>query len=321
MKEMEQAALMRDSRFVAPPYLSSGPPILLNPDRVIPHTTMTNVRFDAHYQPNVALAPAATQRKQAAVQDDKLKIESMSEENVAKTEEKSDDVDLKNCEMNEIEKEDDAASLAVMTVRIKEEPQSSIEMTVDSTVEQEMEIVRNALENNALDSKEAKEKLLHELAKLRIKQEERLNAALVAKKSLQQELEFLRVAKKEKLREATEAKRSLRKEIERLRADHERKLKEVNESRHRLKRELELARSKRCDKISEISKSKARLKSQVEQLRNKLNEVENEKEKLSAELENEKKLRDGLEVKTFRENEEEVKEEEKETKVVDKDNE
>uniref|UniRef100_A0A8D2M8A6 Ski oncogene n=1 Tax=Zonotrichia albicollis TaxID=44394 RepID=A0A8D2M8A6_ZONAL len=85
-----------------------------------------------------------------------------------------------------------------------------------SGLEAELEHLRQALDSG-LDTKEAKEKFLHEVVKMRVKQEEKLNAALQAKRSLHQELEFLRVAKKEKLREATEAKRNLRKEIERLR--------------------------------------------------------------------------------------------------------
>uniref|UniRef100_A0A2K5V0P7 Ski oncogene n=1 Tax=Macaca fascicularis TaxID=9541 RepID=A0A2K5V0P7_MACFA len=106
-----------------------------------------------------------------------------------------------------------------------------------SGLEAELEHLRQALEGG-LDTKEAKEKFLHEVVKMRVKQEEKLSAALQAKRSLHQELEFLRVAKKEKLREATEAKRNLRKEIERLRAENEKKMKEANESRLRRLRQV-----------------------------------------------------------------------------------
>ncbi|XP_014399247.1 PREDICTED: ski oncogene, partial [Myotis brandtii] len=105
--------------------------------------------------------------------------------------------------------------------------------TPSGGLEAELEHLRQALEGG-LDTKEAKEKFLHEVVKMRVKQEEKLSAALQAKRSLHQELEFLRVAKKEKLREATEAKRNLRKEIERLRAENEKKMKEANEARLRL---------------------------------------------------------------------------------------
>ncbi|XP_078697547.1 ski oncogene-like isoform X2 [Branchiostoma floridae x Branchiostoma belcheri] len=155
---------------------------------------------------------------------------------------------------------------------------------LDSTVEQELELVRSALDGGC-EGKEAKEKLLHELAKIRMRQEERLNSALQAKKSLQQELDFLRVAKKEKLREAAEAKRNLRKEIERLRVEHERKLRETNESKQRLKRELELVRSKRLEKFGDVNKSKTKLRAQIEELKERMAALDAENQQLRLELE------------------------------------
>ncbi|XP_045865925.1 ski oncogene isoform X3 [Meles meles] len=150
-------------------------------------------------------------------------------------------------------------------------------------LEAELEHLRQALEGG-LDTKEAKEKFLHEVVKMRVKQEEKLSAALQAKRSLHQELEFLRVAKKEKLREATEAKRNLRKEIERLRAENEKKMREANESRLRLKRELEQAR-------------------QIEDLQVKLQQAEADREQLRADLLREREAREHLEkvVKELRE--------------------
>ncbi|KAJ7306440.1 hypothetical protein JRQ81_009792, partial [Phrynocephalus forsythii] len=60
------------------------------------------------------------------------------------------------------------------------EPQSSA-----SGLEAELEHLRQALDGG-LDTKEAKEKFLHEVVKMRVKQEEKLNAALQAKRSLHQ---------------------------------------------------------------------------------------------------------------------------------------
>uniref|UniRef100_A0A452U0I7 Ski oncogene n=1 Tax=Ursus maritimus TaxID=29073 RepID=A0A452U0I7_URSMA len=128
-----------------------------------------------------------------------------------------------------------------------------------------LHLLLHTCQGAGLDTKEAKEKFLHEVVKMRVKQEEKLSAALQAKRSLHQELEFLRVAKKEKLREATEAKRNLRKEIERLRAENEKKMREANESRLRLKRELEQARQVRvCDKGCEAGRLRAKYSAQVQ---------------------------------------------------------
>ncbi|KAJ8257696.1 hypothetical protein GJAV_G00188710 [Gymnothorax javanicus] len=162
-------------------------------------------------------------------------------------------------------------------------------------LESELETLRQALDNG-LDSKEAKEKFLHEIVKMRVKQEEKLGSALQAKRSLQQELEFLRVAKKEKLREATEAKRNLRKEIERLRAESEKKMKEANESRVRLKRELEQARQLRvCDKGCEAGRLRAKYSAQIEDLQMKLQHAEAEREQLRQDLHQEREAREHLE--------------------------
>ncbi|KAM3617474.1 uncharacterized protein V6R79_006685 [Siganus canaliculatus] len=162
-------------------------------------------------------------------------------------------------------------------------------------LESELESLRQALDNG-LDSKESKEKFLHEIVKMRVKQEEKLGSALQAKRSLQQELEFLRVAKKEKLREATEAKRNLRKEIERLRAESEKKMKEANESRIRLKRELEQARQLRvCDKGCEAGRLRAKYSAQIEDLQMKLQLAEADREQLRADLLQEREAREHLE--------------------------
>uniref|UniRef100_A0A2K5CCZ9 Ski oncogene n=1 Tax=Aotus nancymaae TaxID=37293 RepID=A0A2K5CCZ9_AOTNA len=164
-----------------------------------------------------------------------------------------------------------------------------------SGLEAELEHLRQALEGG-LDTKEAKEKFLHEVVKMRVKQEEKLSAALQAKRSLHQELEFLRVAKKEKLREATEAKRNLRKEIERLRAENEKKMKEANESRLRLKRELEQARQARvCDKGCEAGRLRAKYSAQIEDLQLKLQHAEADREQLRADLLREREAREHLE--------------------------
>ncbi|XP_043918941.1 ski oncogene isoform X2 [Protopterus annectens] len=182
-----------------------------------------------------------------------------------------------------------ASSSSVSDVPASAEPYCS------SGLESELEHLRQVLDGG-LDGKEAKEKFLHEVVRMRVKQEEKLSAALQAKRNLQQELEFLRVAKKEKLREATEAKRNLRKEIERLRAENEKKMKEANESRIRLKRELEQARQIRvCDKGCEAGRLRAKYSAQIEDLQMKLQHAEADREQLRADLLHEREAREHLE--------------------------
>ncbi|XP_047656183.1 v-ski avian sarcoma viral oncogene homolog a [Tachysurus fulvidraco] len=163
------------------------------------------------------------------------------------------------------------------------------------SLDSELETLRQALDGG-MESRESKEKFLHEILKMRVKQEEKLGSALQAKRSLQQELEFLRVVKKEKLREASEAKRALRKEMERLRAENERKMKEANETRARLTRELEEAKQQRkCDKGCEAGRMRVKYSTQIEELQMKLQLAEADREQLRSELQRESEARQHLE--------------------------
>uniref|UniRef100_A0A3Q2V424 Ski oncogene n=1 Tax=Haplochromis burtoni TaxID=8153 RepID=A0A3Q2V424_HAPBU len=163
------------------------------------------------------------------------------------------------------------------------------------TVCPEMDTMRQML-YAGLDTKEAREKLLQEIVRMRVKQEEKLAAALQAKRSLQQELEFVRVAKKGRLREAIEAKRNLRKEIERLRVDWERKMRDAEESCGRLKRELERERQQRvCDKGCEAERLRIKYSTQIEELHVQLQQAEADREQLRRELQQEREARQSLE--------------------------
>ncbi|KAM8916380.1 v-ski avian sarcoma viral oncogene homolog b [Spinachia spinachia] len=163
------------------------------------------------------------------------------------------------------------------------------------TVCPEMDALRQMLYRGP-DSKEAREKLLQEIVKLKVKQEEKLSAAVQAKRSLQQELEFVRVAKKGRLREAIEAKRNLRKEIERLRVDWERKMRDAEESCGRLKTELERERQGRvCDKGCEAERLRVKYSTQIEELHVQLQQAEADREQLRQELQQEREARQSLE--------------------------
>ncbi|XP_026205464.1 v-ski avian sarcoma viral oncogene homolog b [Anabas testudineus] len=159
----------------------------------------------------------------------------------------------------------------------------------------EMDTLRQML-YGGLDTKEAREKLLQEIVRMRVKQEEKLAVAVQAKRSLQQELEFVRVAKKGRLREAIEAKRNLRKEIERLRVDWERKMRDAEESCGRLKRELERERQLRvCDKGCEAERLRVKYSTQIEELHVQLQQAEADREQLRQELQQEREARQSLE--------------------------
>ncbi|XP_053724491.1 v-ski avian sarcoma viral oncogene homolog b [Synchiropus splendidus] len=159
----------------------------------------------------------------------------------------------------------------------------------------EMDSLRQSLFSGP-DTKEAREKILQDIVRMRVKQEEKISAAVQAKRSLQQELEFVRVAKKGRLREAVEAKRNLRKEIERLRVDWEKKMRDAEESCGRLKRELERERQLRvCDKGCEAERLRVKYSTQIEELHMQLQQAEADREQLRKELQQEREARQSLE--------------------------
>ncbi|CAI5678684.1 unnamed protein product [Oreochromis niloticus] len=90
----------------------------------------------------------------------------------------------------------------------------------ESGLESELESLRQALDSG-LDSKESKEKFLHEIVKMRVKQEEKLGSALQAKRSLQQ-IEDLQMklqhaeADREQLRADLLHEREAREHLERM---------------------------------------------------------------------------------------------------------
>ncbi|KAK6318897.1 hypothetical protein J4Q44_G00101080 [Coregonus suidteri] len=159
----------------------------------------------------------------------------------------------------------------------------------------ELDTLRQTL-YGCLDSKEAREKFLQEIVKMRVKQEEKLGVALQAKRSLQQELEFVRMSKKGRLREAIEAKRNLRKEIEHLHMEWDRKMREADETRDHLKRELEREIQIRvCDKGCEAERLRAKYSTQIEELQVQLQQAEADREQLREELQQEREARHSLE--------------------------
>uniref|UniRef100_A0A3Q3DNV1 Ski oncogene n=1 Tax=Hippocampus comes TaxID=109280 RepID=A0A3Q3DNV1_HIPCM len=159
----------------------------------------------------------------------------------------------------------------------------------------EMDALRQTL-YAGVETKEDREKFLQEVIKMRLKQEEKLAAAVQAKRNLQQELEFVKVAKKGRIREAVEAKRNLRKEIERLRVDWERKSREAEEVCGRLKGELEHKRQQRaCDKGCEAERLRVKYSAQIDELHSQLQQAEADREQLRRELQQEREARQSLE--------------------------
>ncbi|KAM6927392.1 v-ski avian sarcoma viral oncogene homolog b [Xenentodon cancila] len=211
------------------------------------------------------------------------------------------EIDVDDCDENPVPASSQASPSSACTSASQSLSSQSIAQPQDKSswltgvVCSEMDTMRQML-YAGLDTKEAREKILQEIVRMRVKQEEKLAAALQAKRSLQQELEFVRVAKKGRLRDAIEAKRNLRKEIERLRTDWERKMRDAEESCGRLKRELDRERQVRvCDKGCEAERLRVRYSTQIEELQVQLQQAEADREQLRLELQQEREARQSLE--------------------------
>ncbi|XP_013409134.1 ski oncogene-like [Lingula anatina] len=186
-------ALMRESgvRAALPSYLHTGPPILLNPERVVPHYQSS--RYEPHFAPNVSLAPLA-----------KKKEDEEGEEKLVKEEEKDGDLALSTTDT------DDSAVSEPSTPTETGDRRVTTMETFESSLEREVEMMKKALDGEVTN----KEKYLEEFEEIHKKMETDFSSALESKKRLQQELEFLRLSNKQKLRELSAAKKSLHKELQ-----------------------------------------------------------------------------------------------------------
>ncbi|KAG5275305.1 hypothetical protein AALO_G00145910 [Alosa alosa] len=119
---------------------------------------------------------------------------------------------------------------------------------------------------------------------MRLKQEEKLNAALQAKRSLQQELEFVRIGR----RGACEGDGAPQARAKR-RCD-------ASEACSRLKRALERERQLHvCERDCESDCLRARYSTQIEDLQVKLQKAEEDREQLRSDLQREREARQNLE--------------------------
>lgn len=221
--------LVRDGHGIST-YLRMGPPVLVNPERVIPHTAASN--YDSQFAPNVALAPHKADKKEMAVTSTSIKGEKMSPDCT---------------EMSPPPRHPD----------------------VESSLEREIELVKALLESDALDTQDGRDRLLQELARIRVHQEERLQNAVQSKKALQQELEMMRAAERQRLIEAEDTKRHYQHQIDCIRLEYERRLHQSREENERLEQELRRIQQN-SGKVYELSQDNAQLSSENGVLRKRL---------------------------------------------------
>ncbi|CAG5128980.1 unnamed protein product, partial [Candidula unifasciata] len=188
---------------ILPSYLHTGPPVLLNPERVIPYSE--SERYERHFTPNVSLAPSFSQKGSPddEIEDTDVKAvpssvmsadECFSSETpvrkplpgISKFE-----ADHRETIEYDIATDTDDSSMASPTESCRDTHLSDLPI-YESTLEQEMDMIRTVLEGKVDPAPEAQTRFLQDYSKMRAKTEETVQWLLREIGTLKNELEAVR---------------------------------------------------------------------------------------------------------------------------------
>ncbi|CAH1775542.1 unnamed protein product [Owenia fusiformis] len=259
-------AHMRETvpRQPVPSFLHTGAPVLLNPERVIPHTD--NTQRERHFAPNVSLAPPAAQ---------KIKKEPEFDEN---TEIKTEVEDEEFIDVSTDSGDDTSVDHSVSSP-----PETPFGKTPDDPIEAEIELLRQALEGKIGRGEGERNSYLEKYRSLRRKHSQQLRDALEANLVLNQELASLRKSQNEEFRKTKELREKFMSDLDQLRQENEAQVKALEASQEKLSAELERER-KQQKSNSDIVKVKARYRAQITELQSQLRQQERETSTLRDEL-------------------------------------
>ncbi|XP_060080510.1 ski oncogene-like [Ylistrum balloti] len=229
-------AIMREGLSgIPPPYLHTGPPVLLHPERVIPLSESS--RYERGFAPNVSLAPASQQKLDL---DDVSEDEDTPIPDRKPTPEKATTVTCHNMEKSSSEyREWEVLSESEDSSQLSdEENRSTLSPKSAKVVEVELEMVQRALSGKVGSSQEEQEDFLKEFSNLQRKREEQLNRCIQSKKSLKQELSALKTSTREKLQRLADQNEKLEKDMEKMRIESECRLEEAQDDKERLLKEI-----------------------------------------------------------------------------------
>lgn len=217
----EPPAIMREmSSETTPSYLHRGPPVLLNPERVV--TDADTKSYERGFAPNVSLAPHQPKINVDDISDDEGNTVPISPvATCSKPDYKEWDLPSES---------DDSSQTS--------DGEESKSNEVCSTLERELELIHKALDGKIGSSKEEKDGFLREFSKLRVTSQEHLNTAQQDKRRLKQELASCKASTKERMLKLSERNASLEKDIERVRIESECRLEEAQEDKEALHKEI-----------------------------------------------------------------------------------
>lgn len=140
-----------------------------------------------------------------------------------------------------------------------------------------------------------KGRIMEEVMKTYIKQQEKLNTILRRKQQLQMEVEMLSNSKA--MKELTEEQQNLQKELECLQAEHAQRMEEFYFEQRDLEKKLDQVMKQKCSCDSNLEKDKeAEYAAQLAELRQRLDHAEADRQELQDELRQEREAREKLEL-------------------------
>lgn len=140
-----------------------------------------------------------------------------------------------------------------------------------------------------------KGKIMEEVMRTYVTQQEKLNSILQKKQQLQMEVDMLSSSKA--MKELTEEQQSLQKELESLQNEHAQRMEEFYTEQRDLEKKLEQVMKQKCTCDSNLEKDKeAEYAAQLAELRQRLDHAEADRQELQDELRQEREARQKLEL-------------------------
>ncbi|XP_031232353.1 ski-like protein isoform X2 [Mastomys coucha] len=140
-----------------------------------------------------------------------------------------------------------------------------------------------------------KGKIMEDVMRTYVRQQEKLNSILQKKQQLQTEVEMLSSSKA--MKELTEEQQNLQKELESLQSEHAQRMEEFYIEQRDLEKKLEQVMKQKCTCDSNLEKDKeAEYAAQLAELRQRLDHAEADRQELQDELRQEREARQKLEM-------------------------
>jgi len=297
---------------VLPPYLHTGPPVLLNPEKIIPHSDSD--RYERHFAPNVSLAPATYQKAKEEQEDkEEQEMEQEMEQRSIKEEkgghrnplDNSDGKPPPNRSLSPIPKEEEEDT---MDIEISSDTDSSLSSDFSSVAsmghedrlselvpseaeqaserEMELDLLQRALDTNPEDGP-ARERILDECKQQQEHRQLKVDNLISLARQLRKDMEEAQTSRRERLQAARDAKKILKQELDQLRYDQAGRLRQLELEKEGIRSQVEgdkeALKQEKEELKAELDQVKSKYKSQLETLRSQLTEMETGRSQLHAE--------------------------------------